>query len=189
MHALAAATALALAGTSAQAASLVDLHGQNVAQLNQQYKIASATIGAPTKGSLRHAEMLGLDSDSTLSVINSSTDKDGTQHFRYQQSFRGLPIFGEQVIVSQDKNGNIKNLFGRAVNGLAAEIPAGTPAVAKGRAFDIAKAAALGAHAVAAQIQREKNDLMIFIDDNGHAHKAYVVTFFSDNATKPTRPS
>ena len=188
LHTLAAATALALAGTSVHAASLVDLHGQNVAKLNQQYKTASAAIGAPTKGSARHAEMLGLDSDSTLSVLTTNTDKDGTQHFRYQQSFRGLPIFGEQVIVSQDKNGNVKNLFGRAVNGLGAEIPSSAPGLAKGKAFDIAKAAALGARAVAVQTQREKNDLMIFIDDRGHAHKAYVVTFFADNSGKPTRP-
>ena len=188
LHTLAAATALALVGTSAQAASLVDLHGQNVDKLNQQYKIASAAIGAPTKGSARHAEMLGLDAESTLSVLTSNTDKDGTQHFRYQQNFRGLPIFGEQVIVSQDKNGNVKNLFGRVVNGLGAEIPSGAPGLAKGKAFDIAKAAALGARAVAAQTQREKNDLMIFVDDRGHAHMAYVVTFFSDNAGKPTRP-
>ena len=51
-------------------------------------------------------------------VLTRAQDADGTQHVRYQQTFRGIPIWGEQVIVSEDKSGNLKNLFGRSVAGL-----------------------------------------------------------------------
>ena len=62
-----------------------------------------------------------------------SADSDGTVHYRYQQTFRGVPIFGEHVIVSEDKAGNVRNLFGRAVNGLAGELPATAPKLATRR--------------------------------------------------------
>ena len=41
--------ALALAAVSAQAATRVDLQKQDVAQLNRQYAVASATLGASAK--------------------------------------------------------------------------------------------------------------------------------------------
>jgi Zn-dependent metalloprotease len=63
--------------------------------------------------------MLGLDGNSSLNVLATSTDSNGTRHYRYQQTFRGVPIFGEHVIVSEDKGGNLRNLFGRSVAGLA----------------------------------------------------------------------
>ena len=72
--------------------------------------------------------MLGLDAESRLSVLTHNQDADGTQHYRYQQTFRGVPVWGEQVIVSEDKAGNVKNLFGRSVSGLGAELPAGASA-------------------------------------------------------------
>jgi len=101
-------TPLALAfAMSASAASRTELHNQNVSLLNSQYKLAAAS-GMPTRPEDRHAEMLGLDADSRLSVLTHNQDADGTQHYRYQQSFRGTPIWGEQVVVSEDKGGNIK---------------------------------------------------------------------------------
>ena len=140
--------ALALAIASASAATRTDLHNQNVSLLNSQYKLAAAS-GTPTKARERHAEMLGLDADSALVVLTQSTDKDGTQHFRYQQTFRSVPIWGEQVIVSQDKSGNVKNLFGRLVAGLDKELPAAAALVGKSRAASVAKSLTLGNRAAA----------------------------------------
>ena len=185
---------MALAGTSAQAASLVDLHSQNVARINSQYKLASAGIGAPTQATSRHAEMLGLDSESSLSVLTTNKDKDGTNHYRYQQSFRGLPIWNHQVIVSEDAHGNIKHLFGDMVNGLAREIPAGGHAVVtKAGALAAAKSATLGNRAVSMRVQREDVHPVIFLteDKQARAHLAYYVSFFAEtlsNTGKPTRP-
>ena len=182
--------ALALAMASAQAATRVDLHSQNVSLLNSQYKLAAIATGAAAKANDRHAEMLGLDADSRLQVLTSAKDKDGTNHFRYQQTFRGVPIFGEQVIVSEDKSGNVRSLFGRKVGNLASELPAGTRLIAKGRALGLAKSAALGKNISTMRTEREDTRQMIFIGDDNRAHMSYVVSFFADsiNGGKPTRP-
>ena len=180
---------LALAMASAQAATRTDLHNQNVSLLNSQYKLAAAS-GAPTNARDRHAEMLGLDADSALVVLTQDTDKDGTQHFRYQQTFRGIPVWGEQVIVSQDKSGSVKNLFGRMVGGLDKELPANAALVGKSRAASVAKSLTLGNRAAAMKIEREETRQVIFVGDDKRARMAYVVTFFADapGGGSPTRP-
>ncbi|HVR81500.1 MAG TPA: M4 family metallopeptidase [Luteimonas sp.] len=181
--------AFALAMASAQAADRVDLHNLNVAQINQQYKAVSATLGTPAKASDRHAEALGLDSDSGLQVLTSAVDPDGTRHYRYQQTFRGVPIFGEQVIVSEGKDGAVRSLFGRKVNGLARELPSVSAKLSKGQALAIAKQAALGNSLSAARTENEDSRQMIFIDGSNRAHVSYVVSFFADSAGgHPTRP-
>lgn len=178
--------AFALAAMSVQAANRVDLHALNVAQVNHQYLVASTHLGVAAQASQKHAEMLGLDSNSSLQVLATSQDSNGTRHYRYQQSFRGVPIFGEHVIVSEDKSGTVRNMFGRTVNGLAGELPATSVRIAKAQALSIAKASALGNRIS----KREDARQMIYVDDANHAHMSYVVTFFADSITggHPTRP-
>src|SRR3546814_3174055 len=74
---------------TAHAATRVDLHAQDVAQLNQQYQTAALSLGAPSDPKLKHAEMLGLDADSSLQVLTTAKDRNGTTHYRYQQTYRG----------------------------------------------------------------------------------------------------
>ena len=182
--------ALALAMASASAATRVDLHSQNVSLLNSQYKLAAVATGVAAKPTDRHAEMLGLDSESRLQVLTTSKDKDGTNHYRYQQTFRGVPIFGEQVIVSEDKNGNVRNLFGRMVGNLGRELPAGAAVMAKTKAMSIGKSAGLGKNLASMKIEREDARQMIFIGDDNRPRMAYVVSFFADKVGggAPTRP-
>ncbi len=183
-------SAALLASGAAQAATRVDLHGQNVGQINQQYKVASAAVGAPVRAADRHAEMLGLDPESRLVVLTAAKDPDGTHHYRYQQTFRGIPIWGEQVIVSEKINGEVKNLFGRRIDNLASELPQGALSVDRARALSIAKAATLGARAGSMRTERESARQMIYVGDDGRAHMSYVVSFFADTASggSPTRP-
>ena len=180
---------LALAMASAHAATRVDLHGQNVSLLNSQFKLAAASAGVAAKPQDRHAEMLGLDSESALSILTENADKDGTRHYRYQQSFRGVPIWGEQVIVSE-KGGSVTNLFGRKVDGLARELANGQALIGKAKAMSNAKAAALGNRAAAMKTEREDARQMIFIGDDNRARMSYVVSFFADTLQggSPTRP-
>ncbi|MFL6592710.1 MAG: M4 family metallopeptidase [Luteimonas sp.] len=175
---------------SAQAATRVELHTLNVAQVSHQYALASSHLAAATRPSVKHAEMLGLDANSALQALATSTDSDGTRHYRYQQTFRGVPVFGEHVIVSEDKAGNLRNLFGRSVAGLAGELPNTAPKVARAQALSLAKAAALGSHLAAMRTERESARQMIFVDDANHAHMTYVVSFFADSIKggSPTRP-
>ncbi|RFP59852.1 pre-peptidase C-terminal domain-containing protein [Cognatiluteimonas weifangensis] len=182
--------AFALAAVSAQAATRVDLHKQDATQLYKQYKAVGAQLGMPVKAGDRHAEMLALDADSGLRLLTSATDRDGTRHYRYQQTFRGIPVFGEQVIVSEGKDGAVRSLFGHKVEGLARELPAVAARVAKANALTLARHAAFGNRVAAMKISREKAQQMIFVDDNNRAHLAWVVEMFADSAKggAPTRP-
>ena len=57
----------------------------------------------------RHELALGLDGESRLPLLDRKTDP-GVRNQRYQQTFRGLPVFGEHVVVNEDESGNVRTL-------------------------------------------------------------------------------
>ncbi|GAA4790639.1 M4 family metallopeptidase [Lysobacter hankyongensis] len=185
--AVAATTILAAGATSAAVRS--DLHQTDLARVKRSNTDIAAS-GAAEMVHARHARSLGLDTDSRLFLLDRKTDL-GVRNHRYQQTFRGLPIFGEHVIVNEDGSGNISTLFGRKVDGLASEIPAGRPRLNANRALAVGKSAGLGTRVGFMRTRDEKAELMIHIDDAGRARKAYVVSYFADTARggSPTRPT
>ena len=67
LNSLAAAIALSLIATGAQAAGKVDLQKQNLNQLKQQYNVAvAAKGGAAEMAHARHAQFMGADAESHL---------------------------------------------------------------------------------------------------------------------------
>ena len=184
---------LAFAAVSANAAVRVDLQKQNLTQLNTQYQTASAKVGGVAKlAKDRHAELLGMDADSKLEVLTSKTDKDGTRHYRYQQTFRGVPVWGEQVIVSETKTGAVRNMFGNSVGGLGADLDASSNRrmMAQSSATSLAKQKALGNRLASMKIENESTRQMIYVGEDNKARMAYVVSFFADRpgGGAPTRP-
>lgn len=179
--------AFAVALSSAHAAERVDLSLRNVAQLNRQQQSLVASQGAAAMAHTRHEQLLQMDPNSRLVLVKRHADAN-VRNTRYQQTFRGVPVFGEQVIVSEDGQGRVQALFGRQLNGLQNELANTAPKLAKAQALAVAKRSALGANLAAARTERDEARQMIFIDDAGRAHMSYVVSFFSDAGAKPTRP-
>ena len=176
----------ALVLVPAYAANRVDLHGLDVAKVNSQ----KATLVSGTT-SQRHARMLGMDRDSGLVALRKATiASNGARNYRYQQTFRGIPVFGEHVIVSEKKDGAVRLLYGRMVTGLASELPAVAPRVPKSQALLLAKRAALGNRVTAMRTRNEKVRQMIYVDAGNRAHLSWVVDFFADTVAggSPTRP-
>ena len=191
--------AISMLATSAHAATRLDLHDQNAADLNAVYARAASAVGTQTLSNERHAEMLGLDAESALTTLAVVKDSDGTTHYRYQQTFRGVPVWGEHIVTSDDKNGNLRSLFGRSVGDLASDISTTTARITASSAFASAKRASLGARSGSIQTSNESSEKMIYVDDNDTAHLAYVVSFFADKgigllaanrsaSSDPTRP-
>ena len=180
--------AFALVCTPAFAASRVDLHKQDAKRLEMQYKAATVRAGAAANAADRHAEMLGLEADSNLTLLNTDTSH-GTVR-RYQQTFRGIPLFGEQVIVAEDRSGSVRALFGNRVDGLARELPAAAAKLDRSQALAIGKKAGLGNRVTSMRTENEKSEQMIWVDDNDRAHLVYVVSYFADSSQggAPTRP-
>ena len=65
--------ALALACAPALAAQRVDLHQQDVARMNAQYRAATARAGVAAQAADRHAEMLALEPESNLRLLRTPT--------------------------------------------------------------------------------------------------------------------
>ncbi|QWF14887.1 M4 family metallopeptidase [Lysobacter capsici] len=184
------AVSIALAAGAAGAAQRVDLHGVDVAKLNQQFQAATAKSGVAAKANVRHAELIALDADSTLAQLKSSQDADGSLNYRYQQSFRGVPVFGEHVVVREDAKGNVRALFGRSVAGLAADLPKLDAKLSATQALSLAKGATLGKRAATLQVRNENSRKVIYLDDADRAHLAYAVDYFADapGGGEPSRP-
>src|SRR5690606_21769197 len=190
--ALVAMTPLALAclAMSAQAATRVNLHQQDVSAINARHANANIAIGVSKQASVRHAELLGLGPDSALAVIKAGTSRDGVRNTRYQQTFRGVPVYGEHVVVSEDANGQARALFGRKVEGLARALPSMTPRFGSAQALATAKRAALGSRVLSMRVQAESSRQVVFVGDDGRARLAWEVSFFADSARggSPTSP-
>ena len=182
MQALFAATTLALVAGGVSAADRVDLQKLNVGQLKKQ----NAASSIATMAHERHAQLLGMDSESRL-VLKARHADYGVRNTRYQQTYRGVPVFGEQVIVSEDGSGEVRALFGQKVEGLASEIGSVQGKLGSAQALAIGKRAGVGNRTV---IENQKSEKVIFIDDNGRAHLAYFVSYFADSLAggSPTRP-
>src|SRR3546814_11607451 len=82
---------------------------------------SSDLIGVSKRANLRHAELLSLGADSALTIVKARDIEDGARNYRYQQTYRGIPVYGEQIVVSENANGQVRAMFGRQVQGLAAE--------------------------------------------------------------------
>src|SRR3546814_5086715 len=86
------------------------------------------------------------------------------------------------VVVSEDANGQVRTLFGRKIEGLAAELPAVAPRVSSTQALASAKRAALGSRLLGMRVQAEKSRPVVFVGDAGRAHMACHGSFFADSA-------
>ncbi|HWS79113.1 MAG TPA: M4 family metallopeptidase, partial [Thermomonas sp.] len=190
LNSLAAAIALSLVATGAQAADRMDLQKQNLNQLKQQYNaVVAAKGGAAAMAHSRHAQFLAADANTHL-LMKTRREDLGVRNYRYQQSFRGIPVFGEGVVVSEDGAGNVRALFGNMISGLERDIPSVAPKLTKAQALVAGKRAGLGNRVSGMLTENESSELVVFIDDAGRGHLAYAVTFFADavGAGAPTRP-
>ena len=186
---LATAITLSLVATGAQAAGKVDLQKRDIAQLKQQYQSTVATRGVANMAHARHAQFMRADTSSTLLMRAQRADH-GVRNYRYDQTWRGIPIFGEGVVVSEDGAGNVRTMFGNLFSGLDQDIASTAPKLGKAAALVAGKRAGLGNSVSGMLVENESVELMVFIDDAGRGHLAYVVSFFADSisAGSPTRP-
>lgn len=176
----------ALAGPVA-AIELKDLHGLDVQQLDDQYRRAVSVLGDSRTAAGKHAEVVGLDAESTLRLLAKSTDPNGASHYRYQQTFRGLPIWGEHIVVSEDASGRLLSLFGRRADGLNEALPLRSRSIGAEAALAIAKASAQAGKA-GAGVQNPSVVPSVLVHRDKSARQVYVVNFILNTADAVSRP-
>ena len=172
--------ALAITAFSAHAAQRQDLSLRDLPQLKQQAAATAAAQGAPAMAHARHARLIGLDPESNL-VLRKRQNDFGKRNSRYVQTFRGIPVFGEGVVVSENAaTGEVEALFGRMVTGLENELPNRAPRLGGAQALALATRGALGSRLNALRIERQDVTRQVYVDEAGVARMAYVVDLLAD---------
>ncbi|MFF0286290.1 M4 family metallopeptidase [Streptomyces sp. NPDC005262] len=91
-----------------------------------------------------HATALGLTGAQDTAVRDVVVDKDGSQHVRYDRTYRQLPVLGGDFVVHLAPDGAYRSAD-RAVRGDLA-VPTVTPALSASGAADLGAAALRSAH-------------------------------------------
>ena len=180
---LSAAIALSLVAAGAQAATRADLHQRDMNQARQQYQSFVASHGqtAVNLANRRHAAFMGASTSTNLMMRASRRLDNGVRNYRYDQTWRGIPIFGENLVVSEDRQGNVRSMFGNLVSGLDQDITNTRPSINAAQALVAGKRAGLGNSIAGMMTRNESSEVVVFIDDAGVGHLAYKVSFFADS--------
>ncbi|WP_371496734.1 M4 family metallopeptidase [Kitasatospora sp. NBC_00374] len=137
LAALAATTALLVTGFPVVAAQAAPSAPSPVAPAGQ-----AAALAAAGQQSAALAQTLGLGSQEKLVVKDAFRDADGSQHFRYERTYGGLPVLGGDMVVHQTSAGTVKSVdraSEASLNGVGT-----TPALAAPKAQATALAAEAG---------------------------------------------
>ncbi len=85
--------------------------------------------------------------DNEFSLSGSHTDELGRRHLRFDQHYRGLPVWPAQAVVHLDKSGNVDLLNGAYVPTPSDSGAATTPTIAQDKAIALARSAVSGGEA------------------------------------------
>ena len=135
---------------------------------------------------------LGLDANSGLEIVKVYSGPNGNIITRYQQTYKGIPIWGEHVIVTTDNKGSVIALHGHAIKGLGDDLISPVPAFAADVALDEMKAlSAQNMPKGVIMYENETSDLVIYAVER-QPKLAYAVSFFTDldggKQGHPSRP-
>lgn len=122
-----------------------------------------------------------------LKLVKRVVRPDGTIHSRYKQVINGMPVFGQDVIVNE-KNGERK-FAGSMLDGVKlVKNEKAIQSFSANEALNLAKSYHLQTKSLDKhEFRNESSELMVYVDDKGVAHQAYVTSFFNDSY-RPVRP-
>jgi vibriolysin len=137
-----------------------------------------------------NARALGLSADEELVPLRVVTEK-GMAHTRAQQTYQGLPIWGENITYATNQQGQVVRMHGNLFQGLGNAKLDLTPAFGPEDALTNMKALHSAGHGgIDLQYENQSSDLVIYIDDDRPA-LSYAVSFFADSVAggQPSRPT
>lgn len=176
---------LAVVTSIACAAELINLRHDR-----QALDSARATSGNAADPAFRAT--LGLSGEDRLEIIRSYTDGKSGTVIRYRQTHRGVPVWGEQIVIGRDAAGRVNSLHGRAVQDIATELQQLHPIVSSEQALLAMKERVRSGFTSTESVifDNEQSELVIYLE-SGSPHLSQAVSFFADSETggQPTRPS
>jgi len=136
----------------------------------------------------------GPNSEMSLRLVRTISSGRDLTHSRYTMLFRGVPIWGEQIVITEGADRSPVLLHGNAITGIERDLTSVTPAFDAPAALEIAKnlhlTQSIVRDAASWTYENETSDLVVYIN-NGVAQLCYAVTFFADvqDGGQPTRPT
>jgi Zn-dependent metalloprotease len=118
-------------GVAVAAAVATPLSAASAAPQSASTHVPTSVTAAQAGADKDHAA-LGLSKDEKLVVRNVVTDADGTQHVRYDRTFKGLRVLGGDLVVAKSKAGATKDVRWNASGKVA--VASTSPAVSESSA-------------------------------------------------------
>jgi Zn-dependent metalloprotease len=170
--------------TSSWAAQQLDISKGNASNFIQQLNENQGAVSTSMKS------VFGLSDDGGFILVRQRMDFNGETHERYQQTYKGFPVWGMQTIVSKGKNNKVTKLRGNLVLGSKNDInniPSQLdPLGALREMQDHHRNQNLAANW---NFSNEKYGTYVYFRKNGKAALCCVVSYFADdNCGNPSQP-
>lgn len=177
---------------STLAASVIGTNLVNAAERNflrdNDIKLSAHKLGQTSINAINDLKSLvGLSGLSSLKVKKTLTDDNGSTTTRYEQTYGGLPVIGDDVIVSLNADGTFKRAHGAVLLGIDNDLADVTPQIETNTAISIAKKYTQPTIDVVPSFSGEKSRLGIWLDKSGKAKLVYEVSYVQ-HTNKPSRP-
>lgn len=167
------ALVVASAFTTAQAAQWQD--AQNVASNNTiTNSVSQATM----------SQQLNLSGDYQMEEVRRIILPNGMIKARYRQLYRGVPVFGNAITAEPNNFGLMQAGVGQVLTEIEQDLSSIKPKLSSKDALRLLRGSRLASEK---NIENEKSELFIFMDENNIARLVYQVSFFEASNT-PRRP-
>jgi vibriolysin len=128
------------------------------------------------------AEALGLTGDDSLTLIRSRSDRNGVTHYRYQQTYKDIPVWGMESVVSINPSNEVVRLHGNLVLDIPYDIKGIPRALNPKKALkDLQTKHQKKDKKAKWNFSNEKYGTYIYVDNKDKAYVCYVISFFADN--------
>lgn len=152
--------------------------------------VAQSRVQAQFPGKLAPAALagrIGLEAGAALSPRLQMRTAQGTLKSSERQIFRGIPVYGRQVVVEYDGSGNILRAEGAISRDIGQDIGSVIPAIGGARAIALLRAHA-GLLPQDGDVRNAKSELYVYAEGS-RARLAYLASFFAERNGVPTRPT
>ncbi len=141
-----------------------------ITQLNQE-GVTAATL----------ASALGLSGEEDFVLIRQRTDFNRNTHSRFQQTYKGVPLWGYQTVVSRGASDEVTGLHGNMIQGIPNDLESVPSSLNPAGALNTMKNEHKKNNAAAVwNFENEEYGTFIYINEKGKAKLCYVVSFFAD---------
>ncbi|WP_393938164.1 M4 family metallopeptidase [Aeromonas rivipollensis] len=158
------AVVLACWGSAAMAAEQVEV--------NQVSDLTGAVSGAARIGAL-------ATGDGEFRQVRTVTLPNGQQRVRYEQTWQGIPVWGQVLVADQALGGQVNQVSGTMLRKIDADLTGPTATLSPADAALKARAGAKGSN--------ERVKLFVMQDETGQARLVYLVSWLA-TSEQPSRP-